>query len=121
METNSAPSLQPLKSVDGEPAFDEAWQAEALAIADTLVQNGLFGANEWSETLGAALRRAEAEGASDNQQTYYQCVLAALEELIARNSEIDSSAMAAMRSDWERAYLETPHGQPVRLASDAVD
>jgi len=118
---NPDSALKPLASMDGEAAFDEAWQAEALAIADTLVQNGLFSANEWSETLGAALRRAEAGGASDDQQTYYQCVLGALEELIARHSEIDSSAMAAMCSDWERAYLETPHGQPVRLASDAHD
>lgn len=113
--------LKPLASVDGAPVFDEAWEAQALAIADTLVQNGLFSASEWSETLGAALRRAEAQGASDDQQTYYQCVLAALEELIARHSEIDAAALAAMRGDWERAYLETPHGQPVRLDRDAHD
>ena len=47
-------SLKPLASVDGEPAFAEAWQAEALAIADTLVQNGLFSAGDWSEALGEA-------------------------------------------------------------------
>jgi hypothetical protein len=35
-------SLKPLAAVDGEPAFDEAWQAQVLAIADSLVQNGMF-------------------------------------------------------------------------------
>ena len=110
-------ALKPLSSVDGEAAFDEPWQAEALAIADTLVQNGMFSAATWSAALGAALRNAEADGASDDQQTYYQCVLVALETLIAQHSEIDCQAMSAKREDWERAYLATPHGQPVKLAS----
>ena len=110
-------ALKPLASVDGEAAFDEPWQAEALAIADTLVQNGMFSAGTWSAALGEALRNAEAGGASDDQQTYYQCVLAALEALIAQHSEIDRPAMSAKREDWEQAYLATPHGQPVKLAS----
>jgi len=109
-------TLKPLASVDGEAAFDEAWQAEALAIADTLVHNGMFSAGSWSQALGEALRKAEASGARDDQQTYYQCVLTALEGLIAQHSEIDRSAMTAKREDWEQAYLSTPHGQPVKLA-----
>jgi len=110
-------ALKPLASVDGEAAFDEPWQAEALAIADTLVQNGMFSAGTWSAALGEALRNAEAGGASDDQQTYYQCVVAALEGLIAQYSEIDRPAMSAKRDDWEQAYLATPHGQPVKLAA----
>ncbi|HUV22519.1 MAG TPA: nitrile hydratase accessory protein [Gammaproteobacteria bacterium] len=112
-------TLKPLASLDGAAAFDEPWQAEALAIADTLVQNGMFSAGAWSEALGEALRKSGASGASDDQQTYYQCVLAALENLIAQHSEIDRAAMAAKRGDWEQAYLSTPHGQPVKL--DAIE
>ena len=108
-------ALKPLASVDGEPAFAEAWQAEALAIADTLVQNGLFSAGAWSAALGDALQQAEAGGATDDQDTYYRCVLSALEGLVARHSVIDQSAMAGQRKDWEEAYLSTPHGQPVKL------
>jgi nitrile hydratase accessory protein len=117
MDANDYGTLKPLAGVDGEAAFDEAWQAEALAIADTLVQNGMFGAGAWSQALGAALREAEAQGADDDQATYYQCVLIALERLIAGNSEIDPQAMAAKRADWEQAYLSTPHGQPVKLGA----
>ena len=107
--------LKPLAGVDGEPVFAEAWQAQALALADTLVQNGLFSAVEWSDALGAALREAEAGGETDDQETYYRCVLSALECLIASHSEIDMAAMAGKRADWEQAYLSTPHGQPVEL------
>lgn len=118
MNEQDLKSLKPLASVDGEPAFAEAWQAEALAIADTLVQNGLFSASAWSDALGEALRQAEADGASDDQETYYRCVLNALEGLVARHSEIDPRAMAGKRRDWEEAYLSTPHGQPVKLETD---
>ena len=110
-------TLKPLAGVDGEPVFAEAWQAQALAIADTLVQNGMFSASAWSEALGEALKQAEASGASDDQETYYRCVLRALEGLVSSHSEIDRQTMAGMRADWEQAYLDTPHGQPVKLKS----
>ncbi len=109
------PALKPLAAADGEPAFAEAWQAEVLAIADTLVQSGLFAAGDWSNALGAALKAAEAEGEADNQETYYNCALAALESLVAEHSDIGLEAMTNMRDDWERAYRATPHGQPVVL------
>ena len=113
--THAEATLRPLVNVDGDPVFDEAWQAEALAIADTLVSEGMFSAGAWSEALGKALRVAESEGAVDNQETYYNCVLSALEQLIAEHSEIDRQTMAGKRKDWEQAYLSTPHGQPVHL------
>ena len=106
-----ADRLKPLASVDGRPVFDEPWQAEVLAVADTLVQNGLFDAGTWSQALG----EAESRGEPDNQETYYHCVLMALERLVAEHSDIDRAAMATKRDDWEQAYRSTPHGQPVNL------
>ena len=108
-------ALKPLAGVDGDPVFSEPWQAQVLALADTLVRNGLFSAGEWSENLGQNLREAEAGGAADDQENYYGCVLKTLEKLVAENSEIDLSAMLGKRADWEQAYLSTPHGQPVLL------
>ena len=109
---------RPLAAVDGEPVFAEAWQAQVLAIADTLVQQGLFSAGAWSEALGTALREAEAGGAADDQETYYRCALVALEGLVAAHSDIDLEAMDGKRADWEKAYLSTPHGQPVELKAE---
>ena len=108
-------ALLPLAGRDGDPVFDEAWQAQALAIADTLVQNGLFSASEWSDALGAALAAAERNGEADNQETYYQCVLRAVETLIENHSDIDRAAMRRQREEWEQAYRSTPHGEPVVL------
>ncbi len=118
MSESQPSSLQPLASVDGQPAFDEPWQAEVLALADTLVQGGMFSASNWSDALGEALKQAESRGAVDDQETYYQCVLSALENLVAGHSDIDRQAMTGKRADWEDAYRSTPHGQPVKLKTD---
>lgn len=115
MTDSDSAALKPLASLDGDPVFDEAWQAEALAIADTLVNSGMFSARAWSDALGHALKEAASTGEHDSQETYYRCVLIALERLVAANSAIDRQAMDSKRKAWEDAYLSTPHGQPVHL------
>ena len=96
--------------------FDEAWQAQVLAIADTMVQAGRFSATAWAETLGAELRAAEAEGRPDTTQTYYEAALAALERLTTEATTITGAELARRKADWTRAFERTPHGQPVLLA-----
>jgi len=97
------------------PAFDEPWQAQALALADGMVQGGIVSPDEWSQTLGAALHDATAQGKPDTAQTYYDAVLATLEELAENNAAISAADRATRRTQWENAYLATPHGQPVKL------
>src|SRR5262249_21528497 len=79
-----AATIGPLKRRDDEPLFDEPWQAQVLAMADTLSRSGAFTATEWSEALGDELRRAEASAAPDNATTYYEAALRALERLLIR-------------------------------------
>ena len=107
----------PLVRRDGEPAFEEAWQAELLALAYALADRGVFSPSQWSEALGAALRRAAADGAPDDQATYYTAALAALERLLATDGRLGPAAVTARTEQWRAAYLATPHGQPVELAA----
>jgi nitrile hydratase accessory protein len=111
--------IAPLASRDGGPAFDEPWQAEVLALAGALSESGVFTPAQWSEALGAALRQAEARGAPDGHATYYGAVLEALEQLLAATGGITADALAHRIEEWRRAYLQTPHGQPVELAAGA--
>lgn len=97
-----------------QPVFDEPWQAQALALADNLVQAGHFTAAAWAETLGQELRSAERKGAPDNLDTYYGAVLSALETL-TESTGISEETRMQRRTDWETAYLRTPHGKPVVL------
>ncbi len=102
--------LAPLK-----PAFTEAWHAQVLAMADTMVKAGHFNAADWAEALGVALKAADADGQDDNEATYYACALLALETLSARHGGISQADQTARKAAWKAAYLRTPHGKPVTL------
>ena len=95
--------------------FDEPWQAQALALADSMVQAGHFTADEWADALGAELKKAGEQGAPDTLETYFTGVLIALEHLMETRAGIPAAIKAQRRNDWEKAYLNTPHGKPVVL------
>lgn len=97
------------------PEFDEPWQAQALGLADTMVQGGRFTAVEWAEALSAALKEAEALKEPDTLNTYYTAVLVALERLCEARAGISGEDRALRRAAWEAAYRRTPHGQAVEL------
>ena len=107
----------PLARRDHEPVFDEPWQAQALALAFNLMEQRVFGNSQWSEALGAELKSAQARGDPDDAQTYYLSVLAALEMLLATDGRVTASTLGSRTEAWRRAYLNTPHGQPVELAA----
>ena len=122
MIESEANAAGPLARHDDGPVFDEPWQAQALALAFNLMDRGVFSNNRWSEALGAELESARARGDADDVQTYYQCVLAALEKLLASDGRISTGSLGSRTEAWRRAYLNTPHGQPVELeAADAPD
>ena len=100
--------------------FDEAWQAQTLAMADSLVRAGHITATDWAEALGAELKAAERAGHPDTLDTYYTAALTALEKLSAAIG-ISADDQSTRKSQWTRAYLNTPHGAPVHLtAADAT-
>jgi nitrile hydratase accessory protein len=98
-----------------DAVFDEPWQAQALALADTMVQAGHFTKTAWAETLGAALKSTERDGAPDTLETYFLAVLSALETLSDGVGVNTPEARLQRRADWEAAYRRTPHGKPVTL------
>jgi len=108
-------ALKPLKKMDAEPVFEELWQAQVLAIADAMVSAGTFGAASWSEALGAELKAAEAAGAEDTAQTYYEAALRTLEGLLDGTGAVSTATLDGRREAWKNAYLSTPHGSPVEL------
>ena len=108
-------SITPLPRLDDQPTFNEAWQAQVLAIAQNLIATGKIAADDWSNALGAALHKVQVDAESDTVENYYQAALNALESLLQANCGISKDAMDQRKSDWTRAYETTPHGQPVKL------
>ena len=108
-------ALTPLKRLDDGPVFDEAWQAQSLAMADVMISKGIFSASEWAKTLSAALADKELNNQPDDMNSYYEAVLVALSNLLDKNGAISSNELSTRREAWKQAYLSTPHGEPVKL------
>ena len=80
-----------------------------------LQEAGLIDAAEWSEALGAAIRRARDAGDPDEGDSYYHHVLDALETLLRDKRLIGVDELRDRKRAWEEAYRATPHGHPVHL------
>lgn len=96
------------KDADG-PIFAEPWEAQAFAMAVKLNEAGVFGWNEWAETLGAELK-------AQPQRPYYESWLAALERLVQAKGVMSEAERLARVEAWDRAAKATPHGQPIELS-----
>jgi len=112
-DPNSA--LLPREPAEGAPTFAVPWHAEALGIANVLIESGMFSATDWAEALGEEIRQRAAE--PDTDETYYRAVLAALERLVSEKSPSTGGSLSQRVEAWRRAYINTPHGKPVTLAA----
>lgn len=102
-----------------ETIFEEPWQAEAFATTLHLSQQGAF---TWSQWVGTFAKRIAAEprrAGEDVPTAYYRQWLGALESLVEDTFEMPLATVEIRQEQWRRAYLETPHGQPVTLANAA--
>ncbi|MEL6167580.1 MAG: nitrile hydratase accessory protein [Pseudomonadota bacterium] len=95
------------------PAFKEPWHAQALALAHSLVAEGILTSTDWASALGTALSQSKARGEPDTEETYYHSVLEALETV----GPLDPMELALRKEAWAKAYQRTPHGSPVTLGS----
>ena len=77
----------------------------------------MIAADTWAETLGAALRKRSAAGSNDDAELYYSAVLDAVETLLFDSGTVAPNEVSAREEQWRKAYLNTPHGQPVELSA----
>lgn len=88
-----------------EHPFTAPWQAQLFAMTVALNEAGAFPWSDWTELLGAELRRTD---------DYWQAWDAALEAVLARLG-IAPAEVAALAERWQAAAAATPHGRPVLL------
>ena len=97
--------------------FNEPWEAQAFALALRLSEMGYFTWAEWADVLSQEIKAAQARGDPDLGNTYYQHWLNALERLCAAKNLVGDADMGRRKEEWRRAYLNTPHGQPIELSA----
>ena len=112
----------PLAAADGTPVFEHAWQAQTIALAATLVESGHIRAADWSAELGSLIARRQInETGPDAASEYYLCALEALQQLLQSSGALPAAAIDNRTEDWRKAYLNTPHGEPVELSAGLSD
>ena len=110
--------LRPLHRMDGEPTFDEAWQARTIALISELTKACTpLTRLRWAEALGEALGTREEPAGSDQVQAYYDTALALVEALLCDSAVLTKAEIDARVARWVRAYDNTAHGSPVLLSA----
>ena len=102
------------------PVFNEPWEAQAFALVIALHERGAFSWPEWAEALSREIAAVQAAGDPDLGDSYYQHWLAALEALTQQKRLSSADELSQRKSLWHSAYLNTPHGKPIELASAVV-
>ena len=113
---NVSPIPPPLTVTDGT-TFREPWQAKAFALVVLLHREGRFAWEDWVRTLATEIEASPQRADEDADQAYHRQFLAALESIAAATGMTSPDGMTRRTEAWRRAYLHTPHGQPVDLAS----
>lgn len=99
------------------PVFNEPWEAHAFALAVRLSESGWFSWTEWTATLSQEIRLGQQQGDPDLGRSYYHHWLNALERLCGEKGLVSGADLHHRKEQWRRAYLHTPHGQPIELSA----
>lgn len=119
--TTDTPVPAVLAPDDDTVVFREPWEAESFALAVRLHEQGLFTWQEWTEIVGEEIRAAQAAGDPDLGDTYFSHWTRALARIVADKGAVTAQEIDRRAEQWHRAYLATPHGQPVELSAAASD
>ena len=103
-----------LRHADG-PGFAEPWMAQAFACAIQVSRQGLFTWSEWVEVFSAEIKTHPAQPGEASNAAYYRQWLAALETIVGMKGAASTAEITERQETWRKAYLNTPHGQPVEL------
>jgi nitrile hydratase accessory protein len=113
----SIDDLPALPRDEGGPVFKQPWEAKAFALAVRLSEAGCFTWPEWVKFFSHEIRAAQEQGDADLGDTYYQHWLSALERICTAKGLVGDEDMHRRKAAWRRAYLNTPHGQPIDLSA----
>jgi nitrile hydratase accessory protein len=92
--SNACPNLQ-IKN--GEPVFNEPWEAKAFAIVNHLAANAHCSWSEWTDYLTAEITATEQD--APGSKAYYEQWMAACEKLLVEKGIIEVQAINQRMND----------------------
>ncbi len=108
----------PYQPLDDEgPVFNEPWEAQVFGLVLVLHETGLFSWKQWAAVLREEIATAQDQGDPDLGNTYYHHWLSALEKMSRLKHLSSDDELEKRKQQWHAAYLNTPHGQPIKLSA----
>ena len=101
--------------------FYEPWHAQIFALTVHLNEQGHFDWKDWSKVFGGALSSKGSKELIINDDDYYLIWLKTLEEFLEETVKIQSDEIIQYFQDWRAAFLNTRHGQSVKLENLTAD
>ena len=99
-----------------EPVFQEPWHAQLFALTVYLNETGHFDWPDWAVSFSEVLKRHGLQKELNGGDDYFHAWLATLEAFLEERELTNAGDVADLKRAWEKAYLSTPHGDPVRLS-----
>ncbi|MDG2404632.1 MAG: nitrile hydratase accessory protein [Paracoccaceae bacterium] len=96
--------------------FEKPWHAQLFALTVKLNSDGCFLWSDWTKIFGATLQTHGLSETLNGGDDYFAAWLDAFEQLLCQIDLTEPAQVDAMCQAWAQAYLETPHGHPVKLA-----
>lgn len=93
--------------------FTKPWHSQLFALTVALNEAGIFQWADFAHRLGAQLKRDNRD--KNGEDDYYDCWLVALILLLEESHHLDKESLKQRVAQWQKAYLSTPHGQPIQL------
>ena len=98
-----------------DPVFEQPWHAQVFAITLSLNESGRFTWSEWVARFSRVLARHGLDKDLDGGDDYFSAWLESLEMFLIEEGAASATELDLFRDKWQQAYLETPHGDVVRL------
>ena len=101
-----------------EPAFAEPWHAQLFALTVHLNEAGHFTWPDWAAAFADTLKVHGLQKELNGGDDYFNAWLATLERILREEGMAETQIVETVKAAWEKAYLATPHGQPVKLKTE---
>lgn len=97
------------------PVFEHPWQAQAFSLVVHLHQAGYFSWAQWVQVFSDQIRATPAQPGESVNNAYFRQWSDAMETLVETLGLCGRDTISQRADEWCRAYLNTPHGEPVNL------
>ncbi|RMN22519.1 hypothetical protein ALQ63_02865 [Serratia plymuthica] len=103
-------------AADNAP-FEHPWQAQVFSLIVYLHQAGQFSWKAWVDVFSDEIKASPMQEHESINDAYYRQWVSAAEKMLLSLELTGEPDIARRTDEWRQAYLNTPHGMPVVLAS----